>query len=148
MNYKKNYILLLNKIIKRNINTTVLKDLLSNLVIDKNFYKLKGKITNDDLTNNYNKLLEKNIKVDKKEFDYINIGALLTRLGIRIFANNNSNQIPQTVNTSPIVINNIIPSGNTNRSIGQGFFRQLGVKVLELLEVFIENMKNKKQKYK
>lgn len=276
MNYKKSYIAL-NKIIKRNINTTVLKDVLSNLAIDKNFYNLKGKINNSDLTNHYNKLFEKNIKVDKKEFDYtnieqnlkeseqllnkvseefnkvkgntqtidievkevniksnkmsidnlndlnktnqksieinnlqkinqedsiekvnnvctmessykksileidwlqpfldfmnnhstlmltissglimggmwylnnvgyINIGSLLTRLGIRIFANNNnSNQIPQTVNTN--TINNV--SGNTERAIGQGFFRQLGVKVLELLEVFIENMKNKKQNYK
>lgn len=61
MNYKKSYIAL-NKIIKRNINTAVLKDVLSNLAIDKNFYNLKGKINNSDLTNHYNKLFEKNLK--------------------------------------------------------------------------------------
>ena len=275
----KNYISL-NKISKRFINTTTLKEILSDLAINKNFYNLKGKINNSDLTNHYNKLLEKNIKIDKKEFDYtnieqnlkeseqllnkvseefnkvkgnmqkidievkevnvksdnmvidnlnslnktnqksiesnnlqeinkedsiekvnnvftiepsykksmyeiewlqpffdfmhnhstlvltigsglimggmwylnnvgyINIGSLLTRLGIRIFSNNNTNQTPQIINTSPIVINNIIPSENRERAIGQGFFRQLGVKVLELLDIFIENMKNKKQKYK
>ena len=277
----KNYILL-NKISKRFINTTYLKEILSDLAINKNFYNLKGKVNHDSLLNHYNKLNEKDIKVDidSKEFDYtnieqnlkeseqllnkireefnkvkgntqkidievkevnvksdkmiidnlndlnktnqksieshnlqkidkenelenienkieisnsykksiyeidwlqpffdfmhnhstlvltigsglimggmwylnnvgyINIGSLLTRLGIRIFANNNSNQTPQTINTSPIVINNIIPSENTERVIGQGFFRQLGVRVLELLDVFIENMKNKKQKYK
>lgn len=77
---------------------------------------------------------------------YINIGSLLTRLGINIFANNNNNSIPQAASTSPIVINNVIE--NTERSIGQRFFRQLGVKVLELLDVFIEKMKNKQQKYK
>lgn len=75
---------------------------------------------------------------------YINIGSLLTRLGIRLFAN--TPQIQPTTNT--IEIRNVPVQPNTANEIGHGFFRQLGVKVLELIDIFIEKMKDKRQKYK
>lgn len=73
----------------------------------------------------------------------INIGSLLTRLGIQIFTGNGNNN-QNNVQPPPITL----PTTSNESEIGRGFFRQLGQKVLTLLDVFIENLKNKKQKYK
>jgi hypothetical protein len=43
---------------------------------------------------------------------------------------------------------NPIEASVSNRNIATGFFRQLGVKVLELIDIYIERLKEKKQKYK
>lgn len=76
----------------------------------------------------------------------INIGSLLTRLGINLLNNVNRESAPVT---QPITIINQQPSlPENNRRITNGFFRELGKKVLELMDVFIDNLKKNKIKYK
>jgi hypothetical protein len=72
MNNKTNINLLLIKIYKRKINTSVLKNLLLDLATDKEFFNIKGKVKVDDLTNASNNLNNK-IVIDKKEIDYTKI---------------------------------------------------------------------------
>jgi uncharacterized protein YqgV (UPF0045/DUF77 family) len=86
---------------------------------------------------------------------YINIGNLLTRLGIQIFsptAQNNPNSAPsialssETPRVNPI--GTVAGESNDASSIGRGFFRQLGEKVLKLIEALIVKLESKQQKYK
>lgn len=78
---------------------------------------------------------------------YLNIGQLLTRLGISIFTGNqNTNQNVGNITIPSSSVVNTIES-NTN-NIGRTFFRQLGDKVLNLLDVLIEKLKDNRQKYK
>lgn len=86
---------------------------------------------------------------------YINIGSLLTRLGISIFAPNSSQNsgsitMPGSSNSGIITIPSVSNSGNTPNSeeIGRGFFRQLGEKVLKLIDALIVKLESKQQKYK
>lgn len=87
---------------------------------------------------------------------YINIGSMLTRLGITIFSENVNNQNSNLQQSNLSNSNIELPSSmevsnrlNTLESqVSHGFFRQLGKKVLEILDVYIEKMKNKKQGYK
>ena len=81
---------------------------------------------------------------------------MLARLGITIFSNNGNNQ---NANLQPSNLSNSnieLPSSmevsnrlNTLESqVSHGFFRQLGKKVLEILDIYIEKMKSRKQSYK
>ena len=79
---------------------------------------------------------------------YINIGSMLTRLGIKIFSNNSniSNNNIELPSIQSIEVENRL--NVLENQVGHGFFRQLGVKLLEILDVYIEKIKNKKQSYK
>jgi uncharacterized protein YqgV (UPF0045/DUF77 family) len=87
---------------------------------------------------------------------YINIGSLLTRLGIQIFspAAQNSPQMSApsiTLSSETPRVNSIgTVAGESNEasSIGRGFFRQLGEKVLKLIDALIVKLESKQQKYK
>ena len=88
---------------------------------------------------------------------YINIGSLLTRLGIQIFSgtsaqNSGSITIPgfsPSESTGNIHRNQVVEGNNNEASeIGRGFFRQLGEKVLKLIDALIVKMESKQQKYK
>lgn len=90
---------------------------------------------------------------------YINIGSLLTRLGIQISS-------PTAPNSAPSINLSSLSSGDTGytprvnqtgtvatetndaSSIGRGFFRQLGEKVLKLIDALIIKLESKQQKYK
>lgn len=76
----------------------------------------------------------------------INIGSLLAKLGITIFSGNSSQN--SNMLTRPIEITQPISQNQSNNEIGRGFFRQLGQKVLELIDIYIERMKDKRQNYK
>jgi hypothetical protein len=79
-------------------------------------------------------------------FGYINIGSLLTRLGINLF-NTNSN-IPQSTSTTSNPIHITIENPQNNeRQISSGFFRELGKKLLVVIDLYIEKLKDKRQKY-
>lgn len=77
-------------------------------------------------------------------FGYINIGSLLTRIGINLFNTN----IPQSssTNVNPIHIT-IENTGNNTREVASGFFRKLGKKLLVVIDLYIEKLKDKRQKY-
>lgn len=74
----------------------------------------------------------------------INIGALLNRLGINI-----TTRLIEPTNISNTNIE--LPSTSINNheqaSTGQHFFRELGKKGLQLIALYIEKMKDKRQKY-
>lgn len=76
---------------------------------------------------------------------YINIGSILSRLGINIFTNANQLTSIPSFNTAE---RSNKPLHSSSSEITHGFFRQLGIKVLELLDVIIEKMKDKRLKYK
>jgi len=81
-------------------------------------------------------------------FGYINIGSLLTRIGINLFSSNTAT-VPQPINSSPININIQNPNSENNvREISSGFFRQLGKKLLEVIDLYIEKLKDGRAKYK
>lgn len=80
----------------------------------------------------------------------IDLGAMLGRLGLSIYSNFSGN----TMSHSNISNTNIeLPSSVSSTTQNQvavtahGFFRQLGVKILEILDIYIEKMKDKRQKY-
>ncbi len=72
----------------------------------------------------------------------INIGSLLTRLGLQIFSNPTNQQTPIVITSG--TSENIGRTGDISRS----FFRELGAKVLKLIDVLIAKMESKSQKYK
>lgn len=79
-------------------------------------------------------------------FGYINIGSLLTRIGINLFnTTTNTTQVPNT-NLNPIHIT-IENTANNAREISSGFFRELGKKLLVVIDIYIEKLKDKRQKY-
>lgn len=79
-------------------------------------------------------------------FGYINIGSLLTRIGINLF--NTDTNLPQSssTNVNPIHIT-IENTGNNTREVASGFFRELGKKLLVVIDLYIEKLKDKRQKY-
>jgi hypothetical protein len=87
---------------------------------------------------------------------FINIGSLLTRLGIQIFsptAQNSQNLSAPSITLSsetPRVnqIGTVTGGVNDATEIGRGFFRQLGEKVLKLIDALIVKIESKQQKYK
>ena len=80
----------------------------------------------------------------------INIGNLLTRLGIQIFSglSQNTNGETNRDNIEITIPQQLNQATNTDRQAVTGFFRQLGEKVLKLIDIYIERMKEKTQKYK
>jgi hypothetical protein len=72
---------------------------------------------------------------------YLNIGSLLSRLGITIWAGKTGATIERG-------LENVVAKSNENNNITRGFFRQLGERVLEIIDIYIEKMKEKRQKYK
>lgn len=81
---------------------------------------------------------------------YINIGSLLTRLGIQIFspaASTISNSAP-SITLSSEGSSRVNQINNDATEIGRGFFRQLGEKVLKLIDALIIKLESKQQKYK
>lgn len=83
----------------------------------------------------------------------INIGSLLARLGIRIFSGlsgSGSNTGGENIYRGE---SNITLPGQANgeritNRVATGFFRELGAKVLSLIDIMIERLKENKQKYK
>lgn len=84
-------------------------------------------------------------------FGPINIGSLLARIGISLFGASSNSSIVQPVNSNPIHItiesSNISPENNT-RQISSGFFKELGKKLLEMIDLYIEKLKDGRTKYK
>lgn len=81
----------------------------------------------------------------------INIGSLLSRLGIQIFSSN-PEMLSQSVAAPSAYSTPLVVDTETEARIARlessSFFRQLGKKMLSLLDVLIERLKDKRQKYK
>jgi hypothetical protein len=77
-------------------------------------------------------------------FGYINIGSLLSRIGINLFNTNIPQSSSTNVNPIHITIDN---TGNNTREVASGFFRELGKKLLVVIDLYIEKLKDKRQKY-
>lgn len=86
-------------------------------------------------------------------FGPINIGSLLARIGINLFGASSSVTTPLN-NSSPIHITiensgtGLSNSENNNRQISSGFFKELGKKLLEMIDLYIEKLKDGRTKYK
>lgn len=79
-------------------------------------------------------------------FGIINIGSLVTRLGLNLFGTSTST-VSQPINSNPININIQNPENNV-RQISSGFFKELGKKLLEVIDLYIEKLKDGRIKYK
>lgn len=79
-------------------------------------------------------------------FGYINIGSLVARLGLNLF----NTSLPQQVsNPLPPSINITVENPQNNvREISSGFFRELGKKLLVVIDLYIEKLKDNRLKYK
>lgn len=74
----------------------------------------------------------------------INIGSLLTRLGINLWGTSTQPQPNITIiNQQPSQSNS-----NSERAVTTGFFREVGKRLLTLIDIFIEKLKEGKTKYK
>src|SRR3954469_508063 len=77
-------------------------------------------------------------------FGYINIGSLVARLGLNLFNTETPQASSTNVNPIHITIDN---TGNNTREVASGFFRELGKKLLVVIDLYIEKLKDKRQKY-
>jgi hypothetical protein len=79
----------------------------------------------------------------------INVGAILSNLGLNIYSNlwGKDSLVPSNISTTNLELPLSEPINNQNIISTHGFFRQLGKKLLEMLDLYIEKMKDKRQKY-
>lgn len=78
-------------------------------------------------------------------FGLINIGSLVTRLGLNLF----NSSLPQSTSTNVNPIHITVENSQNNvREISSGFFRELGKELLVVIDLYIEKLKDNRMKYK
>lgn len=80
----------------------------------------------------------------------IDVGAMLGRLGLNIYSNLSGSSVSHSNISNTNLELPLSATTTHNHQVAvtaHGFFKQLGSKILEILEIYIEKMKDKRQKY-